>query len=250
MAEPVWLRARSSRTCPSKTSVVITAADSKYTATVPSGPRNAAGKIPGNSVATRLYIYATPIPSPISVNMFRLRWIMDCRPRSKNGQPPHSTIGVARTNSIHCRTLMDTPLNNDDRGGTTSAIAIAKIGTTRTRLIQKRRDMLVSSGFFSSASLAVRGSSAMPHLGQLPGLSWTISGCIGHVYSTFCDGGTTETGSSAMPHLGQDPGWSCRISECIGHVYSVFRDDTPFVAAGSIGAQCGHAAVMGSTVDS
>ena len=29
------------------------------------------------------------------------------------------------------------------------------------------------------------GSSAMPQIGQLPGASRTISGCIGQVYSTF-----------------------------------------------------------------
>ena len=28
-------------------------------------------------------------------------------------------------------------------------------------------------------------------------------------------------GSSAMPHFGQSPGWSCTISGCIGQVYCV-----------------------------
>src|SRR4029450_13304634 len=32
-------------------------------------------------------------------NMFGLRLTMDCHPRSKNGQPPHSTTGVARISS-------------------------------------------------------------------------------------------------------------------------------------------------------
>jgi hypothetical protein len=59
----------------------------------------------------------------------------------------------------------------------------------------------------------------MPQIGQLPGPSRTISGCIGHVYSIFV-AGAAETGSSAMPHFGQLPGPICRISGCIGHVYS------------------------------
>ena len=35
------------------------------------------------------------MPSAISVNMFRLRLTSDSQPRRKNGQPPHSTTGVA-----------------------------------------------------------------------------------------------------------------------------------------------------------
>ena len=54
MAPLVVSRARSSRTCPSRTSTVITAAASKYTATEPSWPRKAAGKMSGASVATML----------------------------------------------------------------------------------------------------------------------------------------------------------------------------------------------------
>ena len=54
MAAPVRPRARSSSTCPSRTRVTIAAAASKYTPTVPSGPRNAAGNSPGASAATRL----------------------------------------------------------------------------------------------------------------------------------------------------------------------------------------------------
>ena len=34
----------------------------------------------------------------ISVNMLRLRLMSDAQPRSKNGQPAHSTTGVASTN--------------------------------------------------------------------------------------------------------------------------------------------------------
>jgi hypothetical protein len=34
----------------------------------------------------------------ISVNMFGLRLTAEAQPRSKNGQPPHSTTGVANRN--------------------------------------------------------------------------------------------------------------------------------------------------------
>jgi hypothetical protein len=64
--------------------------------------------------------------------------------------------------------------------------------------------MSMSSGFLSSI-VTVRGSSAMPQIGQLPGASRTISGCIGQVHSVFVTGATVS-GSSAMPHFGQAPG--------------------------------------------
>ena len=66
----VWLRARNSSTWPSSTSVVITAAASKYVATLPSASRNDAGNIPGARTATRLNPYAALVPIAISVNIF------------------------------------------------------------------------------------------------------------------------------------------------------------------------------------
>src|SRR5689334_339703 len=59
----------------------------------------------------------------------------------------------------------------------------------------------------------------MPQIGQLPGPSRTISGCIGHVYSTRTANGSTA--SSAIPHFGQLPIFSDTTSECIGHVNSL-----------------------------
>ena len=55
MAAVVWLRARSSRTCPSRTNTVIMAAASKYTATDPSWRWKDGGSSPGATVATVLY---------------------------------------------------------------------------------------------------------------------------------------------------------------------------------------------------
>src|SRR5580698_548627 len=65
--------------------------------------RNDGGKICGNKVATTLKTYATPVPIAISVNMLVLRFTIDAHPRWKNGQPPHSTTGVARMSSSHGR---------------------------------------------------------------------------------------------------------------------------------------------------
>ena len=59
----------------------------------------------------------------------------------------------------------------------------------------------------------------MPQIGQTPGSSRTISGCIGQVHSVFVSG-AADTGSSAIPHFGHAPGPICRTSGSIGHVYS------------------------------
>ena len=76
---------------------VITAAASKYTGAAPCMSRNAGGNRSGASVASTLVSQATPVPIAISVNMLRLRVTSDCQPFTKNGQPAHSTTGVART---------------------------------------------------------------------------------------------------------------------------------------------------------
>ena len=178
MAPDVCSRARSSSTCPSSTSTVMTAAASKYTATVPSGPRNAGGNSPGNTMATTLYSHATPVPMAMSVNMLRLRVTSDCHPRTKNGQPAHSTTGVANTNwsqfdqvgsTIICRLARWPP------------ISTTTTGSARASPSQKRRLISTSSGFGSDVAATSSGSSAMPQIGQAPGPTWRICGCIGQV---------------------------------------------------------------------
>ncbi len=73
--------------------------------------------------------------------MFRLRVRIDCHARTKNGHPPHSTTGVASAISKRTRLwLMLIP------------IAEMKTGTVKTRQIQKRRRMSISSGFSPSSS--------------------------------------------------------------------------------------------------
>jgi len=65
-----------------------------------------------------------------------------------------------------------------------------------------------SSGFASSLAVTVRGSSAMPQIGQFPGSARTISGCIGHVYSVLLAASAGDSGSSAIPHLDTAPAQS------------------------------------------
>src|SRR5262245_45669483 len=101
-------------------------------------------------------------------------------------------------------------------------IEITSSGAVSAIPTQKRRVMLLNSLSSSSgASVAVRGSSAIPQIGQFPGLARTISGCIGHVYST-------AIGSRAMPHFGHGTGLLSRTSGHIGQTYA-----TPFCPEGS-----------------
>jgi hypothetical protein len=65
-----------------------------------------------------------------------------------------------------------------------SAIASDTTGTVNAAPIQKRRVISVSSGL-SSSTETVMGSNAMPHNGHVPGVSWTICGCMGQVYFTL-----------------------------------------------------------------
>ncbi len=52
----------------------------------------------------------------------------------------------------------------------------------KTAPIQKRRLKSISSGFGPSSPVGTPlGSSAMPQIGQLPGPTCSISGCIGQV---------------------------------------------------------------------
>src|SRR5258708_40212808 len=82
----------------------------------------------------------------------------------------------------------------------------------------------------------------MPQIGHEPGLSRTIWGCIGHVYSVLVAGAAATTGSSAMPHFGQSPGPSWRTSGSIGQVYSfeACRGDAGG-GGGAIDVNCGGA---------
>src|SRR5690554_2376829 len=120
-------------------------------------------------------MYAAPVPSPISVHMFGLRFTTDCQPRMKKGCPAQRTTGVDNTNSTHVCVVM----SNQPSWGPNMASTVTM--TVNGRVHQNLREKSLSSGF-SSSRLGIKGSSAMPHFGQLPGWSCRISGCMGQVY--------------------------------------------------------------------
>jgi hypothetical protein len=82
----------------------------------------------------------------------------------------------------------------------------------------RRRVMLTSSGL-AEFTATVRGSSAMPQMGHVPGPSRTICGCMGQVYSVRSVAVGGSVASSAIPHLGQAPGFPECTSGCMGQVY-------------------------------
>src|SRR6266571_6635237 len=151
--------------------------------------------------------------------MFRLRFTIDCQPRTKNGQPPQRTTGVARTNSTQARARSEISLSSG-APRRFAPIAARRIGMVSATLTQKRSAMLVSSGFSSSFAEMTRGSSAIPQIGHDPGSERTISGCIGHTYSVLADGTVGRAASNAIPHLGHAPGIVWCISGSIGQMYS------------------------------
>src|SRR5207249_5669328 len=139
--------------------------------------RKEGGKIWGKKVAATLSEYAAPVPRPISVNIFGLRLTSEDQKRSKNGQPPQRTTGVARKNSMAFRTV-DVRCRPSD----SPSMESSRTGSDKAALTQKRRRIESYSGSASTAAKTSIGSSAMPQMGQLPGPNRTISGCIGQVY--------------------------------------------------------------------
>src|SRR5205807_498704 len=111
-----------------------------------------------------------------SVNMFGLRLTSEAQKRSKNGQPPHSTTGVARRNSTKFRTA-------SERGKPSFSpnMESSKIGSDKAALTQNRRRIESYSGSASTSANTSIGSSAIPHFGQTPGPICTISGSMGQV---------------------------------------------------------------------
>jgi hypothetical protein len=98
-------------------------------------------------------------------------------------------------------------------------MALRNTGAVSARLTQKRRVMSTSSGLGPSSSTTVVGSRAMPQIGQSPGASRTISGCMGQVYSVRVSGSAMAAGSSAIPHMGQAPAPSCSTPAHMGQMY-------------------------------
>src|SRR5665213_2818315 len=128
-------------------------------------------------VATTLAAQATPRPMAINVNMLRLRVAIDCAPRTKNGQPAHSTTGVAKASCTQFETCGDSGCQRKK----CPPISRATTGAASSAAIQSRRVMSISSTFGPALAVGISGSSPMPQIGQAPGPCWRTSGCIGQV---------------------------------------------------------------------
>ncbi len=114
--------------------------------------------------------------------MLRFSVRSDCTARSKNGQPPHSTTGVASTSCSQTAMPAGTaPCMAGPTTGTISPMVQTSSGRVNTALIQKRRLMSSSSAVSSSPVITPSGSSAMPHSGQGEARTSRTSGCIGQV---------------------------------------------------------------------
>ena len=121
------------------------------------------------------------MPSAISVNMFGLRFTSEAQARWKNGAPPQSTTGVARTSCT--RRERATASGVLDRlPGIISDIASTKTGSVerqRTPEPPRHVEQLGARSF-------VRGGHALGlerHAAQRAGAraGSRTSGCIGHV---------------------------------------------------------------------
>jgi hypothetical protein len=97
IAAEVCERAFSSMIWPSMVSEMMTTAASKYTATRPIAT-NDSGNTPGHR-GTNAVDEGRGRSQADQVHMFGLRWTIDCQPRTKNGQPVHSTTGSDSTRS-------------------------------------------------------------------------------------------------------------------------------------------------------
>src|SRR5712692_10763537 len=136
--------------------------------------RKEAGKICGKKVATTLSRYAAPVPNPISVNIFGLRLTSEDQKRSKNGQPPQRTTGVARKNSIAFRTDGARRRPRDS-----PSMEKSKRGKDKAALTQNRRRMESYSGSASTSEKTSIGSSAMTQTGKVPGPNCTLPAALG-----------------------------------------------------------------------
>ena len=106
----------------------------------------------------------------------------EVQPRWKNGQPAHSTTGVARTSWTQVgRRRGDGVVERRGRGRRPSPGGGR--GWSARRATQNRRVMSASSGLGPLSAVTVTGSRAIPQIGQVPGPGRRISGCIGQVHS-------------------------------------------------------------------
>ena len=104
----------------------------------------------------------------------------DEAPRWKNGHPAHITTAVERASWIQIDHCAGTSFPRPSPG-IWPPISMMNTGRVSVTPIQKRLDMLASSGFGAAATVIVTGSNAIPQMGQLPMPAWRICECIGQV---------------------------------------------------------------------
>ena len=150
----------------------MAAAASKYTATSPPAPRNDAGNISGKQHAhhaervrnahaqanQREHVQAAVDEGPPPAHE---EWPASPQ-HNRSGQDEFEPLPGSRRRPLH---------EVRETAGTRSAIATSRTGTVSAAQTQNRRVISTSSGFFSSATVTVRGSRAMPQMGQDPGSS-------------------------------------------------------------------------------
>jgi hypothetical protein len=102
----------------------------------------------------------------IRVNMLRLFAFSEAQPRTKKGQPAHSTTGAA--SAIWTKFEAWRPIGRI-MPARWPPISRMKTGRVSARAIQKRRVMSASSAFGPWSAVTVAGSRAMPQIGQKPG---------------------------------------------------------------------------------
>src|ERR1051325_4306022 len=100
---------------------------------------------------------------PMSVHMFGLRFLIDSMQRMKNGSAAQSTTGLATASSIQAIASSESGNKREP------PMARASVSPDSGSVHQKRRAKSSSSGFFSSSSVGISGSSAMPQIGHVPG---------------------------------------------------------------------------------
>ena len=149
--------------------------------------------------------------------MFGERFRTERHPLTKKAHPHQRTTGVVRTSSIHFEVCLG--INScRRRAGIIPPMAKNRTGSVSARPIQNFLDRSrISWAACTSSVPASTGSRGIPQMGQSPGRSCLISGCIGQVYPW--SPGRTGTCSSAIPHFGQSPGPLEITFGCIGQVH-------------------------------
>ena len=128
--------------------------------------------------------------------MLRWRFTIDAHPRWKNGQPPHSTTGVASASSIQFSAAPAASTMQRLARAETPHTMNARIGAVSASDHRNRRVMSSSSGLVLLERHGYR-LERHPADRARPGPFWRISGCIGHVYSA----------EGSAPALSVRPGW-------------------------------------------